>query len=250
MKRLSMPLVLLSGLMSGLLLGGCSQGTPGGPGVSAAAPSYGQAENTFNLSVPRMATTVQQGEVFETNIGIKRGVNFDQDVALSFSNLPEGISIEPAEPKILKGKSETKVKFVATEAASTGSFQLKLTGHPPVGGDAEVDFSLSVSIKDSFTFKLPGRVQLNQGAEATVSVEIQREPKSNADVTLKFSELPSGVTMEPSTAVIKAADAATRFQLMATPDAALGRFNITITGSSKDGIDVNDVLELEVLGAK
>jgi hypothetical protein len=105
-----------------------------------------------------------------------------------------------------------------------------------------------VSIKDSYTFKLPGRVQLKQGAEATVSVEIQRQPKSNSDVTIKFSELPSGVTMEPSTAVIKAADAATRFQLKASTDAALGRFNINVTGSSQDGIAVEDVLELEVQG--
>jgi hypothetical protein len=244
MKRFFMSLLALPGLLLG-----CSQGTPGGPGVSAPAPSYGQAENTFNLSVPRLATTLQQGEVFEANIGIKRGVNFDQDVALMFTNLPQGVSIEPAEPKILKGKSETKVKFVATEAASVGNFQVKLTGHPAEGGDAQVDFSLNVAAKDSFTFKLPRVVALPQGSEVTFSVELQREAKSNSDVTITFAEFPSGVTIAPDTAVIKADEAATRFQLTATAAAALGRFDIKVTGTSADGIDVEDVLRLDVQGS-
>jgi len=198
------------------------------------------------LSVPRLATTVQQGEVFETNIGIQRGINFDQDVALMFSDLPQGISIEPAEPRILKGKSETKVKFIATEAASTGSFQVKLTGQPTDGGDAQVDFSLTVAVKDSFTFKLPSRVALLQGAEVTVSVEIVRQAKSNSDVTIKFADFPTGVTVEPSTAIIPANEAATRFRLTAAADAALGKFNIAVTGTSAEGVDVQDVLQVEV----
>lgn len=246
MKRLLRPLILLTGL----LLSGCSQGTPGGPGVSGPSPNFGQAENTFNLNVPRLASTVQQGDVFETTIGIKRGINFDQDVSLMFSNLPEGISIEPSKPQILKGKSETKVKFVATDAASTGSFQVKLTGHPTEGGDAQVDFSLNVSLKDSFTIKSPGNIALSQGSETTVSVEILRETKSNTDVNVTFSDFPSGVTMEPKTAVIKATESATRFQLTASPEAALGRFNITVTGTSSDDVEVQNVFQLEVQGPK
>lgn len=180
MKRFFMSLFALPGLLLG-----CSQGTPGGPGVSASAPSYGQAENTFNLSVPRLATTLQQGEMFEANIGIKRGVNFDQDMA----------------------------------------------------------------VKDSFTFKLPTVVALPQGSEVTFSVELQREAKSNSDVTITFVEFPSGVTIAVDSAVIKADEAATRIQLTATAAAALGRFDIKVTGTSADGIDVEDVLRLDVQGS-
>lgn len=242
MRSLFLKLILLSGL----LLLGCSQGTPGGPGVTGPSPNFGQAENTFNLSVPRMATTVQQGESFEATIGIKRGVNFDQDVALMFTNLPVGVSIEPAEPKILRGANETKVKFVAEDSATAGSFQVKLTGHPTEGGDAQVDFSLSVVVKDSFTFKLPSRVELKQGTETTVPVEIVRAGKFTSDVALTFSDFPSGVSIEPTTSVIKSADAATRFQLTATKEAAVGNFNVTITGTPVDGIPVEHVWQLEV----
>jgi hypothetical protein len=242
MRSLFLKLVLLSGV----LLVGCSQGTPGGPGVTGPSPNFGQAENTFNLSVPRMATTVQQGESFEATIGIKRGVNFDQDVALLFTNLPVGISIEPAAPKILRGVNETKVKFVAEDSATAGSFQVKLTGHPTEGGDAQVDFSLSVVVKDSFTFKLPSRVELKQGTETTVPVEIVRAEKFASDVALTFSDFPSGVSIEPTTSVIKSTDAATRFQLTATKEAAVGKFNVTITGTPVEGIKVEHVWQLEV----
>ncbi|MDP1564193.1 MAG: hypothetical protein Q8M16_22650 [Pirellulaceae bacterium] len=242
MRSLFLKMVLLSGV----LLVGCSQGSPGGPGVTGPSPSFGQAENTFNLSVPRMATTVQQGESFEASIGIQRGVNFDQDVALIFSNLPVGISIQPAEPKILRGANETKVKFIAESAATAGSFQAKLTGHPTKGGDAQVDFSLSVVVKDSFTFKLPTRVELKQGTDTTVPVEIVRAGKFVSDVSLTFTDFPSGVSIEPITSVIKSTDAATRFQLTATKEAAVGQFNITITGTPVDGTKVEHVWKLEV----
>ena len=44
-------------------LAGCNKGTPGGPGTISEQPIYGQADNTFNLSVPMMSTSLQQGEM-------------------------------------------------------------------------------------------------------------------------------------------------------------------------------------------
>ncbi len=45
-------------------LAGCNQGTPGGPGTTDAnveQATIGQTDNTFNLSVPMMSSTLQQG---------------------------------------------------------------------------------------------------------------------------------------------------------------------------------------------
>ena len=70
---------------------GCTQGTPGGPGTtgkSSSQPVYGQTDDTFNLSVPVMSTSVQQGEQTEATIGIKRAKNFDEDVSLTFADVP------------------------------------------------------------------------------------------------------------------------------------------------------------------
>jgi hypothetical protein len=71
---------------------GCNQGTPGGPGVTnppQKQPAYGEAEKTFKLSVPRMSTTLHQGETKEVAIGIERGKNFEGDVTLTFADAPE-----------------------------------------------------------------------------------------------------------------------------------------------------------------
>ncbi len=74
-------------------LGGCTQGTPGGTGTTnttANRPTFGQAEETFNLSVPLMSSTLQQGSEAEAVVGIKRGKNFGEDVELQFADVPPG----------------------------------------------------------------------------------------------------------------------------------------------------------------
>ena len=53
-------------------LSGCNQGTPGGQGTTEKKPAFGQADNTFNLSVPDFSSSLQQGKQTEATVGIKR----------------------------------------------------------------------------------------------------------------------------------------------------------------------------------
>jgi hypothetical protein len=76
-----------------LALVGCHRdnGTAGGPGATdptAKPPLYGQADDTFNLTAS--SVSLQQGSATPGTIGIKRGTNFIQDVALVFDGLPTG----------------------------------------------------------------------------------------------------------------------------------------------------------------
>jgi len=83
-----------AGLLTSALIAltGCNQGTPGGEGVATKPPhkppAYGEADNTFNLSMPRTSTTLLQGETKDVSIGIDRGKNFDGDVTLAFADGP------------------------------------------------------------------------------------------------------------------------------------------------------------------
>src|ERR1700730_8345455 len=93
-------------VMALVALTGCDgRGTPGGPGANtnptAKKPVYGQAEDTFTLSVPR-STTLKQGEAKAVSISIKRGKNFDEDITLKFDKLPTGVTLDPASP-VIKG---------------------------------------------------------------------------------------------------------------------------------------------------
>ncbi len=131
-------------------LSGCNEGMPGGSGITSPhqkQPAYGEAENTFKLSVPRMSTTLHQGETKEVTIGIDRGKNFEGDVTLKFAEGPEGVTIESASPIIKHGDTEAKVTLKATADASLGDFTVKVTGHPTMGPDATSEYKINVAKK-------------------------------------------------------------------------------------------------------
>ncbi len=144
-------------------LNGCSQGTPGGPGAvntpsttpnkpattttTVQKPVLGQAEETFNLSVPSLSTHLKQGETKAASISLTRGKNFDEDVTLKFDDVPKGITIDPENHVIKHGDKEAKVTFHAADDAALGDFTIKVTGHPTKGVDAKTEFKLTVAEK-------------------------------------------------------------------------------------------------------
>jgi hypothetical protein len=115
--------------------------------TSAKAPLYGEADDTFNLSVPFLSTTLKQGETKAVSMGIKRGKNFDQDVGLKFDGLPKGVTLDPASPVIKHGDTEAKLTLKAADDASLGDFTVKVTGHPTKGPDASTEFKITVDKK-------------------------------------------------------------------------------------------------------
>ena len=146
MKRSSVGLLA----MVMVAFSGCSQAVPGGPGVTKSspnAPAYGEADNTFNLSVPHMSTTLHQGGTKEVSIGIERGKNFGEDVTLKFADGPKGVTLASANPVILHGDTQAKVTFTATGDASLGDFTVKVTGHPTKGADATNELKITVAKK-------------------------------------------------------------------------------------------------------
>jgi uncharacterized membrane protein len=133
-----------------LVFVGCDKGTPGGPGVTSPgqkAPVFKEGEDTFTLHTPALATHLKQGEAKEIDISIKRGKNFDQDVALKFENLPKGVTIEPASPTIKHGDADVKVKIKATDDAALGDHTIKVEGAPTKGATATHDLKVTVAKK-------------------------------------------------------------------------------------------------------
>lgn len=226
---------------------GCEQGTPGGVGTTGDQPTYGQAENTFNLSVPRMSSSVKQGEVMETQIGINRAKNFDQDVTLEFTDLPEGVTIEPTNSKIKSNENEAKITFKVGDQAPLGDYKIKVAGHPTEGADAQVDFQLTIAAKDSFTLIMPDASPLKQGTTQTIRIGIEREKSFDKDVAISFGDLPRGVTLEPSDPAIKQGESNAQVELKIAEDASLGDFTIPVTGHPTAGIDNTDEIKLTVV---
>lgn len=148
-----------------LVAAGCTEGTPGGPGVNprpttntsptttpsttvtANRPVIGEAENTFSLNLPVLSTSLKQGETKSVTISLSRGKNFDEDVALQMTGMPQGITIEPAAPMIKHGEQDATIKVHAADDAALGDFTVKVLGHPTQGADATSELKLSVAEK-------------------------------------------------------------------------------------------------------
>jgi hypothetical protein len=232
-------------------LSGCGQGTPGGTEMTETTvnkPIYGQAEGTFNLSVPMMATSLQQGATLETEVGIDRGTNFGEDVSLKFTDLPQGVTVAPASPVIKHGDEYTKITFTADATATLGDYKVQVSGHPENGNDAEVEFKLNITAIDTFTLSTPTlSTSLKQNASETISIEISRDKTLSGDVSLTFGDLPKGLTMQPAQPTIKQGENEATVTMNATADAALGDFTIKVTGHPPTGQEASKDLKVTVI---
>lgn len=170
----------IAGVLTAVALVGCDQGTPGGPGVKPMGttetttttttphdgtvttpeattttettttpekPMVGTADDTFTLSMPTLSTSLKQGETKSVTVGITRGKNFDQDVTLKLADLPQGVTIEPAEPTIKHGESEATLSVKAADDAALGDFTINVVGHPAEGADAQNKLTVTVTEK-------------------------------------------------------------------------------------------------------
>ena len=129
---------------------GCNKSTSGGPGVSlpdSEQATLGQTDDTFSLDTPMMSTKLAQGEAKAVTIGIKRGKNIDQDVTLMFSDLPNGVTIDPMDPVIMRSDMDAKVTVNAADDAALGDFAVKVMGHPTKGPDATAELNITVDEK-------------------------------------------------------------------------------------------------------
>ena len=231
-------------------LAGCTEGTPGGPGTTQTngkMPTFGQADETFNLTLPATHISLQQGEKSETTVGIKRGKNFDDDVSLKIADIPKGVTVEPTDPLIKHGDTDAKIVFKAVDEAPLGDFTIKLIGHPSKGGDAQLALKLTVTAKDSFTLTIPRLSKpLKQGETQTVSMAIKRDKTFDQDVTLTFGDMPTGVTLTPDATVIHRGDSALQLTLTCAEDAALGDFTVKVAGHPAEGADAKTELNFTV----
>lgn len=88
----------------------------------------GEADNTFSLTVPFEAVTLTQGEEIPVRIGINRGENFGEEVALEVTGLPAGVTVETEESVIAHGSMGVTLTFKATDDAALGDFTAKVNG--------------------------------------------------------------------------------------------------------------------------
>ena len=111
-------------------------------------PIAGEADKTFSLSVPFESVALTQGEEKSMLIGINRGENFREEVAIEVTDLPTGVTLATADPSIEHGSTDATLKFKAASDAALGDFTVKVTGHTASSGaDFTKEFKMTVAEK-------------------------------------------------------------------------------------------------------
>ena len=110
-------------------------------------PLTGAKEGTFILKPPTLSDSIKQGASDVVTISIDRGKNFDEDVALAFTDVPDHVTIEPKVTTIKKGEKDAKVTVKVGEKAGLGKHDIKVTGKALKGETAETHFTIDVKEK-------------------------------------------------------------------------------------------------------
>ena len=111
-------------------------------------PIAGEADETFSLSVPFESVAITQGKEKSVLIGINRGHNFREEVAIEVSDLPRGVTLVTADPVIKQGATDVTLMLKAASDAALGDFTIKLTGQTASSSaDFTKEFKMTVAEK-------------------------------------------------------------------------------------------------------
>jgi uncharacterized membrane protein len=224
----------------------------------------------FNISVPTFDTKVKQGETQTIDIKIERGESFKQDVKLEIKlSKGEGISVDPAKVTVKAGdKPETQVKVTVPKDAALGEYKVTVTGTPTKGEPASVEFKVKViapeadyaiksespkggsAVKDEgFKIAVPSfDTKIKQGEVRSVTISMERGKSFKQDVTLEIKLLKGeGITFAPAKVVVKAGDKAdVQLTITVPKDAAIGEYDISVTGTPTTGESTSVVFNVKV----
>jgi hypothetical protein len=144
------------------------------------------------------------------------------NVSLAVSGLPSGVTASWSQ----NPASQSSVLTLTSSSAALGSYNLTVTGK---FGTVTATTTITLGIfAPAFTLS-PAYATIGQGSTTSASISISGQYGFNGGVILSASGLPAGVSaawaQNPATLV-------GTIELVATSNAALGQYNVTITGSS------------------
>jgi hypothetical protein len=110
-----------------------------------------------------------------------------------------------------------------------------ISGKQPIVGRADDTFNLTTS-----------SLSVQQGDATASSIGIKRGTNFAQDVTISFADLPTGVTLEPSTPVLKSDSVDAKFTVKANDDAVIGEYVVKVLGHPATGGDATNTFKLSV----
>lgn len=102
--------------------------------------------------------------------------------------------------------------------------------------------------RETFTLRMPvGTTSEKQGESKSATIAISRGTNFDDDVELKFSNVPTGVTLDPMNPTVARSDKEVKINITAADDAPVGDFTINVTGHPmKGGADATGEFKLSI----
>lgn len=181
--------------------------------------------------------TVCKGMSANVSISISRKNGHNLPVTLSFTSLPSGISISPANPTIPAGSSSVSVTVSASASANGGTVNISAldSNNTPPGNKNPK--SLSITVRDKFA-PTASNVSINKPTVGTNSgsttVNLNRCPGYNNPIDISFSGVPTGVTLNPAS-VNDTTAGSVGISVIVSTLATPGTYTVTGTATSNDG---------------
>lgn len=144
-----------------------------------------------------------------------------------------------------------KTTWFSLLALGTG-LMIGCSGQSPAGGPgASKNSEGAVRVtqaENTFELDVPNaETDIKQGQAQTVRIGINRGKQFDQDVKLEFAGAPKGVKVTPATPVAKPEMKEVAVTIEAAPDAPLGEFKLTVTGTpAREGLPTTGDFKVEI----
>ena len=206
----------------------------------------GGDDPSISISLAGTSLSVQQGENGSFTVSLTRNGGYDGTVTLTLENAPSGVTAAFSPSTLSSSTASSTGTLTVGGSVAPGSYTLTVRATGSGVTAATASLGLTVTEAPGFVLALnPSSLSIEQGAEASSTVEITRSGGFSGDVALSVSGLPQGIT-EAFTSAVASGQSGSGPDLVTGNSATLtltvgsgvtpDDYTLTVTGSA-EGLD-------------
>jgi uncharacterized membrane protein len=209
-------------------LAGCQRSEPAGGGSDRA--------HQFTVSGPSMRTSIRRGDTQTVTLKLNRGKDFKENVTLK-AEPPTGVEAVLSQTTVKPDdKGEVSLKITATDSASLGDHDVRVSAKPGTGSATAVEVPIKVEERaEAVKLSLSGPLtttKIKQGDTETISLTLKHVDRLNGSAKMQAVPGDKGVTAEFTNPTVKSSDSGTlSLKVTADRNATPGEYTIHVTGT-------------------
>ena len=211
-----------------LLSTGC--GSDGGSGTTKNPPPVPD----FSIAISPQTLTLTSGTSNSFQVSVTPLNGFTGSVTIQVSNLPSGVTLNPAAPfSIAASSSQTiTINVASTVAAASYTVNLSATSGS-LSHSATVALAVQAPVNPGFSLSVtPSSITLPPGAQGTFQITLQPFGGFSGEAEVEISGLPAGVTMSPPGAFALGSSEPQTVTLATSINMSGGSYTLSVNASS------------------